>query len=78
NTGASNSTQFFTQASGGSQYNSDENFMTKARVISLADMKKLKVDTYCVTVVTTSHIRVSNQGWYFRGCHDCTYCVAYI
>ncbi|WJX39115.1 hypothetical protein P8452_26698 [Trifolium repens] len=42
----SNSTQFYTQASAGSQYNSDDNFMKQARVISLADMKKLK--TVCI------------------------------
>ncbi|KAK2444080.1 hypothetical protein QL285_015134 [Trifolium repens] len=35
-------------------------------------MKKLKQDTYCVTTATTDKIRVSNQGWYFRGCHDCS------
>jgi hypothetical protein len=29
-------------------------------------------DTYCVTTATTDKIRVSNQGWYFRGCHDCS------
>ncbi|GAU22595.1 hypothetical protein TSUD_134950 [Trifolium subterraneum] len=67
----SNSTQFYTQTSVGSQYNSDETFMKQAHVISLGDMKKLKTETFCVTVVTTSHIRVSNQGWFFYGFHDC-------
>ncbi|MCH96403.1 hypothetical protein A2U01_0017389 [Trifolium medium] len=62
NFAASNSTQFYTQTSGGSQYKSDEVFMKQVRVISLGDMKKLKVDTFCVTVATTSHVRVSNQG----------------
>ncbi|XP_045789228.1 uncharacterized protein LOC123884216 isoform X5 [Trifolium pratense] len=66
------STQFRTQSSVGSQYTSDENFCNQARVIGLGDMKKLKADTYCVTVVTTSHIRVSNQGWFFRSCPDCS------
>ncbi|MCI24420.1 replication factor-a protein 1 (Rpa1) family protein, partial [Trifolium medium] len=28
-------------------------------------------ETFCVTVVTTSHLKVSNQGWYFLGCHEC-------
>ncbi|XP_045816584.1 uncharacterized protein LOC123909747 isoform X1 [Trifolium pratense] len=66
----SNSTQFYTQSYGGSQYNSDETFMNHAHVLSLGAMKKLKKETYCVTVVTTSHIRVSNGGWFFYGCHD--------
>jgi hypothetical protein len=43
----SNSTQFYTQASAGSQYNDDDNFMKQARVISLADMKKLKTVCFC-------------------------------
>jgi hypothetical protein len=28
-------------------------------------------DKICVTVGTTSHVRVSNNGWYFHGCIDC-------
>ncbi|WJX64181.1 hypothetical protein P8452_48995 [Trifolium repens] len=68
---ASNSTAYYTQSTHATQFNSDENFLKQARVISLADMKKLKQDTFCVTVVTTSHIRVSNQGWYFFACPDC-------
>ncbi|GAU51524.1 hypothetical protein TSUD_413880 [Trifolium subterraneum] len=67
NIAAFNSTQFYSQSSGSSQYNTDETFMKQARIISIAEMKKLKVDTFCVTVATTSHIRVSNQGWFFRG-----------
>ncbi|MCI27982.1 replication factor A protein, partial [Trifolium medium] len=46
--------------------------MKQTPVIQLGDMKKLKVDTFCVTVATTSHIRVSNQGWFFRSCTDCS------
>ncbi|KAK2366319.1 hypothetical protein QL285_079715 [Trifolium repens] len=73
---ASNSTQRNTQQSGGSQftsqYTTDEIFLKQARVMTLSEMKKLKQDTYCVTTATTDKIRVSNQGWYFRGCHDCS------
>ncbi|GAU19168.1 hypothetical protein TSUD_89330 [Trifolium subterraneum] len=62
----------FTQASAGSSYSSDENFIKQARVLTLGAMRKLKVDTFCVTVATTSHVKVSNGGWYFRGCQDCS------
>jgi hypothetical protein len=95
---SSNSTQFYTQSTAGSQFNSDENFMKQARIVNLSDMKKLKLvwscfcdsisrhmnhihhltnifhsiqDTYCVTVVTADHIRVTNQGWFFYACPDC-------
>ncbi|WJX81040.1 hypothetical protein P8452_63970 [Trifolium repens] len=68
---SSNTTQFYSQSSAGSQFNSDENFMKQARIVNLSDMKKLKVDTYCVTVVTTDQIKVSNQGWFYYGCPDC-------
>ncbi|GAU46241.1 hypothetical protein TSUD_280680 [Trifolium subterraneum] len=69
----SNSSQWFSQTSGGSQYNADEIFMKGARILPIAEIKKLKKETFCVTVATTSHIRVSNQGWFFRGCHDCSF-----
>jgi hypothetical protein len=39
---ASNSTAYYTQSTHATQFNSDENFLKQARVISLADMKKLK------------------------------------
>ncbi|GAU45447.1 hypothetical protein TSUD_107390 [Trifolium subterraneum] len=68
----SNSSQIYSVTSAASQYSSDENFMKHARVVQLGDMKKLKVETYCVTLATTSHIRVSNQGWYFRSCFECS------
>ncbi|GAU17227.1 hypothetical protein TSUD_324300 [Trifolium subterraneum] len=68
----SNSSQIYSVTSAASQYSSDENFMKHARVIQLRDMKKLKVETYCVTLATTSHIRVSNQDWYFRSCFECS------
>ncbi|GAU44162.1 hypothetical protein TSUD_377620 [Trifolium subterraneum] len=55
----SNSSQWFSQTSGGSQYNADEIFMKGARILPIAEIKKLK--------------RVSNQGWFFRGCHDCSF-----
>ncbi|KAK2356384.1 hypothetical protein QL285_093721 [Trifolium repens] len=68
---ASKSTHFYTQTSGGSQNTSDDNWMKGARILSLGDMKKLKVDTYCVTTVTTKKVRVSNHGWFFRACREC-------
>jgi hypothetical protein len=40
---SSNTTQFYSQSSAGSQFNSDENFMKQARIVNLSDMKKLKV-----------------------------------
>jgi hypothetical protein len=40
---ASKSTHFYTQTSGGSQNTSDDNWMKGARILSLGDMKKLKV-----------------------------------
>jgi hypothetical protein len=43
NTISSNSTQFYTQTSAGSQNTSDDNWMKGARILSLGDMKKLKV-----------------------------------
>ncbi|WJX79954.1 hypothetical protein P8452_63017 [Trifolium repens] len=58
---ASNSTAYYTQSTHATQFNTDENFLKHARVISLADMKKLKQDTFCVTVVTTSHIRKGHK-----------------
>jgi hypothetical protein len=39
---ASNSTAYYTQSTHATQFNSDENFLKQACVISLADMKKLK------------------------------------
>ncbi|KAK2353693.1 replication protein A 70 kDa DNA-binding subunit B [Trifolium repens] len=57
NYAAPHSTQFYTQTSDGSKYKSDEVFMKQACVISLGDMKNLKVDTFCVIVATNSHIR---------------------
>ncbi|WJX68256.1 hypothetical protein P8452_52644 [Trifolium repens] len=71
NTISSNSTQFYTQTSAGSQNTSDENWIKGARILSLGDMKKLKVDTYCVTVVMTKKVKVSNYGWFFRACREC-------
>ncbi|WJX96853.1 hypothetical protein P8452_77997 [Trifolium repens] len=67
----SNFTQGFTQGSVGSQYNSDELFMSRAKVLSLAEMKLLKTDTFCVTVLETSHVRTNGGGWFFRGCREC-------
>ncbi|KAK2352860.1 hypothetical protein QL285_090565 [Trifolium repens] len=67
----SKSSHFYTQASAGSQITSDENWMKGARILSLGDMKKLKVDTYCVTTVTTKKVKVSNHGWFFRACREC-------
>jgi hypothetical protein len=29
-------------------------------------------DTYCVTVASTDKIRLSNQGWFFYGCTECS------
>jgi hypothetical protein len=29
-------------------------------------------DTYCVTVASTDKIKLSNQGWFFYGCTDCS------
>ncbi|GAU12584.1 hypothetical protein TSUD_131940 [Trifolium subterraneum] len=72
NTSISASTQFYSQSSAGSQYNTDDTFMNTARVISLGEMKKLRTETRCVTVATTSHIRVSNGGWFFYGCKECS------
>ncbi|XP_045805054.1 uncharacterized protein LOC123898203 isoform X2 [Trifolium pratense] len=66
----STSTQLYTQSYAGTQYNTDENFMRNAQVLSLGAMKKLKKDAVCVTVVSTSHIRVSNGGWFFYACND--------
>ncbi|WJX14832.1 hypothetical protein P8452_05041 [Trifolium repens] len=68
---SSSSTQYYTQSSAGSQYDSDENFMKHASIVSLADMKKLKKETFCVTVVTLDQIIPTNQGWYFLACKDC-------
>ncbi|WJX60441.1 hypothetical protein P8452_45648 [Trifolium repens] len=68
---ASKSTHFYTQTSAGSQNTSDDNWMKGAHILSLGDMKKLKVDTYCVTTVTTKKVRVSNHGWFFRACREC-------
>ncbi|WJX42669.1 hypothetical protein P8452_29876 [Trifolium repens] len=65
------STPYYSQTTTASQFSSDENFLKHARVVTLGEMKKIKQDTFCVTVVTTSHIRVSNQGWYFFACPDC-------
>jgi hypothetical protein len=28
-------------------------------------------DTFCVTVLQTSHIRTNGGGWFFRGCREC-------
>ncbi|KAK2397017.1 hypothetical protein QL285_058643 [Trifolium repens] len=67
----SNVTQGFTQGSVGSQYNSDELFMKRAKILNLAEMKLLKTDTFCVTVLQTSHIRTNGGGWFFRGCREC-------
>ncbi|GAU36987.1 hypothetical protein TSUD_150220 [Trifolium subterraneum] len=64
-------TQNYTQSSGSSFYNADHLFMKNARALRLAEMKSLRTDTICVTVVKTSHIRISNQGWFFRSCRDC-------
>ncbi|KAK2411014.1 replication protein A 70 kDa DNA-binding subunit B [Trifolium repens] len=68
---ASKSTHFYTQTSAGSQHTSDDNWMKGARILSLGDMKKLKVDTYCVTTVTTKKVKVSNHEWFFRACREC-------
>ncbi|WJX16898.1 DNA helicase [Trifolium repens] len=67
----STSTQIYTQGSVGTQYNSDEYFMKDAQVVRLADMKKMNEDTLCVCVVTTSHVKLSSQGWYFMSCTEC-------
>jgi uncharacterized membrane protein YjjP (DUF1212 family) len=37
-----NSTAYYSQTTAASQFNSDENFLKQARVISLKDMKKLQ------------------------------------
>jgi hypothetical protein len=48
---SSSSTQYYTQSSAGSQYDSDENFMKHAFIVSLADMKKLKKVRYQQTLI---------------------------
>ncbi|KAK2363415.1 hypothetical protein QL285_088405 [Trifolium repens] len=72
NSYGSSSTPNYTQSNAGSQYNSEENFMKQARIVTISEMKKLKVDTYCVTVASTDKIRLSNQGWFFYGCTECS------
>ncbi|WJX54921.1 hypothetical protein P8452_40751 [Trifolium repens] len=72
NSYGSSSALKYTQSTAGSQFNTDENFMKQARIVTLAEMKKLKVDTYCVTVASTDKIKLSNQGWFFYGCTDCS------
>jgi hypothetical protein len=47
NSVASSSTQFFTQTNVGSQFNSDEIFIKQTRIVTLGDMKKLKVVWSC-------------------------------
>jgi hypothetical protein len=32
---------------------------------------ELLQDTYCVTVVMTKKVKVSNHGWFFRACREC-------
>ncbi|KAK2392301.1 hypothetical protein QL285_065676 [Trifolium repens] len=65
------STRFYAQSSQGSQYSSDDLFMKNACVIRLGDIKKLKTDTLCVTVVNTNQVLVSAEGWFFRSCEQC-------
>ncbi|WJX76153.1 hypothetical protein P8452_59600 [Trifolium repens] len=72
NSYGSSSTPNYTQSNAGSQFNSEENFMKQARIVTISEMKKLKVDTYCVTVASTDKIRLSNQGWFFYGCTECS------
>jgi hypothetical protein len=38
----SNSTPYYSQTSVASQFNSDDNFLKQARVVTLGEMKKLK------------------------------------
>jgi hypothetical protein len=40
---SSNSTHFYTQTSAGSQHTSDDNWLKGARILSLGDIKKLKL-----------------------------------
>ncbi|KAK2393365.1 hypothetical protein QL285_055324 [Trifolium repens] len=40
-------------------------------IMKIKDMVNLKKDKIYVTVGTTLHVRVSNNGWYFHGYTDC-------
>ncbi|KAK2361746.1 hypothetical protein QL285_086866 [Trifolium repens] len=65
-------TSYNQRTDNGPVFNSDEIFIKQTRIVTLGDMKKLKVDTYCVTVVTADKIQVSNQGWFFYRCTECS------
>ncbi|KAI5447932.1 hypothetical protein KIW84_015394 [Lathyrus oleraceus] len=58
--------------SGGSQYSPVERFVHNAKCMSLSQFCKIKHETLCVTVATTSKFVVSKYRWYYYGCTRCS------
>ncbi|XP_058748389.1 uncharacterized protein LOC131621367 [Vicia villosa] len=58
--------------SGSSQQTTVEQFVNKAKCMSLSDLCKVKQDFPCVTVATTLKFSVSKHGWFYYGCTNFT------
>ncbi|XP_058745846.1 uncharacterized protein LOC131618695 [Vicia villosa] len=49
--------------------------LSKAVVMPIGDIIKLRTITFCATVGETKMLVASPYGWYYRGCHACS-CIA--
>ncbi|XP_058742133.1 uncharacterized protein LOC131614558 [Vicia villosa] len=52
-----------------------QKLLSKAVVMPIGDIIKLRTITFCATVGETKMLVASPYGWYYRGCHACS-CIA--
>lgn len=60
-----------TQSSTGSQFNSEDDLLSKNLVLPLSQIVQLDQITYVVTVATVDKVNSTKHGWYYLACHKC-------
>ncbi|XP_058745814.1 uncharacterized protein LOC131618652 [Vicia villosa] len=67
--------QLSAQNSENQQMTPVQKLLSKAVVMPIGDIIKLRTITFCATVGETKMLVASPYGWYYRGCHVCS-CIA--
>ncbi|XP_058725712.1 uncharacterized protein LOC131597007 [Vicia villosa] len=67
--------QLSAQNSENQQMTPVQKLLSKAVVMPIGDIIKLRTITFCTTVGETKMLVASPYGWYYRGCHACS-CIA--
>ncbi|XP_058733770.1 uncharacterized protein LOC131605432 [Vicia villosa] len=67
--------QLSAQNSENQQMTPVQKLLSKAVVMPIGDIIKLRTITFCATVRETKMLVASPYGWYYRGCHSCS-CIA--